>query len=172
MATYKPRIIPDFVHFDSFLWICLKYFLNQTFAFLWYKWLFWKTVFSLTNCMDYVRWRCSIKRKYAINHIKKNNTASPYINWGTVTFLFGWKYLRSHVFESSSIKIGIELISYTTDSKICNFDQLFLMRLDEYIFYFEISMNNILPMTVTDCTDDLFEVIFSLLFGNTFALLK
>ena len=155
-----------FFHFESFFGVDLKNVADELFALLGNVGFFGKWVLALANELDDLGGVCTVERETTENHVIQNDTTCPYVDCGGVAFLFSRKDLRSHVFKGTGIEIGIELIRYPTDSKICNLDKHILPWLKENIFNFQVPVNNVFPMTIRHCTSNLSKVMLSLILRN------
>lgn len=136
------------LHFESFFRVNLQNVLNQLFTLLRDVGLFRKGKLALTNELNDMRGMRPVKRQTAKDHIIKYDTTRPYVNRRGIAFFLCRQDFRRHVLKRAGIKIRVELISNSTDPKICNLDKHILPGLEKNVFDFEIAMNNILSMTV------------------------
>jgi hypothetical protein len=98
-------------------------------------------------------------------HCEQNNPATPYIYKHWVVWIFGLDHLRRSIARrpAKSLKL-ILLIIKRTKSEI---NDLYLsIRIYEDIFWFEISMGNLILMKVLNSLYNLLEIGTSLILGK------
>lgn len=166
LSGLEPWVLSYFFHFKSFLGVDLKDIADQLFAFLSNIGFFGKSVLALTDELDDLRGVGAVEGKRAKQQIVQDDSTCPDIDCGGIAFLFGWEDLWGHVLKSACIKVGIELIGHTTDSKVGNLDEHFLSGLEKDVFYFQVTMNDVFAMTVRHCAGYLPEVVLGLLLRN------
>mmetsp|Transcript_48286 Transcript_48286/g.55772 ORF Transcript_48286/g.55772 Transcript_48286/m.55772 type:complete len:202 (-) Transcript_48286:702-1307(-) len=106
--------------------------------------------FSSTNLADNLSVSISVKRQLSADHAKQNTAHGPDVKRWVDMLACPAKYLWRHISQRAGFAVNLYLRTHTSNTKVHDLDCLTIFRHEQDILKLQISMNELLPVTIAN----------------------